>query len=74
MLNGRVLGLVTGAMVVLVYMEPISLMGKLACVIIGGGAGAKFGETCETEFYRHKSNAQEREISRLRAEAEAAKA
>ncbi|MEI6609920.1 MAG: hypothetical protein WCO53_09290 [Deltaproteobacteria bacterium] len=74
MLNGTVMGLVTGAVAVLVYMEPISLTGKLACVMLGGGAGAKFGETCEKEFYRLKSNAQEKEISRLKAEAEAAKA
>jgi len=74
MLNGKVLGLLERSMAVLVYIEPITLTGKLACMLIGGGAGAKFGETCEAEFYRLKSNAQEKEISRLKAEAETAKA
>ena len=74
MLNGKVIGLAVGSIVVLIYMDPITLTGKLACVILGGGAGAKFGETCETEFYRLKSNADEKEIARLKAELDAAKA
>ncbi|MFZ4439691.1 MAG: hypothetical protein ACOYOS_14785 [Syntrophales bacterium] len=74
MLNGKVMGLVVGSVAVLVYLEPITLTGKLACVILGGGAGAKFGETCETEVYRHRLNAQGKEISRLKGEAKTANA
>lgn len=73
-LNGKITGLAVGALAAVIAIEPLTLMGKLACVVIGGGAGAKFGETCETEYYRMKSSVQEKEIVRLKAEVEAAKA
>ena len=67
-------GLAAGAITVLLAVEPTALAGKLACIIVGGGAGAKFGETLESEFYRLKCHEQEKEINRLKAEAEAVKA
>ena len=73
-LNGKITGLAVGALAAVIAIEPLTLMGKLACVVIGGGAGAKFGETCEAEYYRIKSSVQEKEIVRLKAEVEAAKA
>lgn len=73
-LNGKITGLAVGALAAVIAIEPLTLMGKLACVVIGGGAGAKFGETCEAEYYRIKSSVQEKEIERLKAEVEAAKA
>ena len=42
--------------------------------IIGGGAGAKFGETCEAEYYRFKSERQEKEIAQLKTKLEATQA
>ena len=73
-LNGKITGLAVGALAAVIAIEPVTIMGKLACVVVGGGAGAKFGETCEAEYYRIKSSVQEKEIERLKAEVEAAKA
>ncbi len=73
-MNGKITGLAVGAISVVMAVEPMTLMGKLACVVIGGGAGAKFGETCEAEYYRLKSERQEKEIARLKAEAGAVQA
>ena len=67
-MNGKITGLAVGALAAVIAIEPMTLMGKLACVVIGGGAGAKFGETCEAEYYRLKSERQEKEIARLKAE------
>ena len=49
-MNGKITGLAVGAISVVLAVEPMTLMGKLACVVIGGGAGAKFGEICEEEY------------------------
>ncbi len=73
-IDGKIMGLTAGALATVFAIEPVTIMGKLACVVVGGGAGAKFGETCEAEYYRMKSNLQEKEIERLKAEVEAAKA
>jgi MFS-type transporter involved in bile tolerance (Atg22 family) len=45
-------GLVAGAITVLLAVEPVTLTEKLTCIIVGGGAGAKFSESLEAEFYR----------------------
>jgi len=70
--SGKTIGLVAGAAATLMCLEPVTLSGKIACVIIGGGSGAKFGETCEEEFMRIKINAQAAEIERLKAQLQGA--
>ncbi len=73
-MDGKITGLAAGAVVAILAVEPLTLMGKLVCVIIGGGAGAKFGETCEAEYYRFKSERQEKEIAQLKTKLEATQA